>query len=166
MGITKEAQTIRFSMHQYTFDAFREFVRVNMHLVVADETDKQHFFNRLLSDFPPESDGFDRMLERIREGKDIEAASDGSRLDDCRASAGWLLWMLKEEIDKAGQPIKRPTIMLGSTIRVNGRLDANTAFRAEALRCLIIPIIICLAKEFIQQMQNIRVQHTCDNQGP
>ena len=57
------------------------------------------------------------------------------------------------------------TIMLGSTMRVDGRLDANTAFRAEALGCLIIPIIICLAKEFIQQTQRIRVRHTCDNQG-
>ena len=42
---------------------------------------------------------------------------------------------------------------------------ANTAFRLEALGCLIIPIIICLPKEFIQQTQRIRVRHTCDNQG-
>ena len=55
--------------------------------------------------------------------------------------------------------------MLGSTMRVDGRLDANTAFRAEALGCLIIPIIICLVKEFIQQTQRIRVRHACDNQG-
>ena len=55
--------------------------------------------------------------------------------------------------------------MLGSNMRVDGRLDANTAFRTEALGCLIIPIIICLAKEFIQQNQRIGVRHTCDNQG-
>ena len=59
----------------------------------------------------------------------------------------------------------QPKIMLGSTMRVDGRLDANTAFRVEALGCLIIPIIICLAKEFIQQTQSLRVRHTCDNQG-
>ena len=34
-----------------------------------------------------------------------------------------------------------------------------------ALGCLIIPIIICLAKEFIQQTQRLRVWHTCDNHG-
>ena len=50
-------------------------------------------------------------------------------------------------------------------MRVDGRLDANTAFRAEALGCLIIPIIICLAKEFIHQTQRLQVWHTCDNQG-
>ena len=50
-------------------------------------------------------------------------------------------------------------------MRVDGSLDANTAFRAEALGCLIIPIIICLAKEFIQQTQSLQVRHTCDNQG-
>ena len=50
-------------------------------------------------------------------------------------------------------------------MRVDGRLDANTAFRAEALGCLMIPIIICLAKEFIQQTQGLQVRHRCDNQG-
>ena len=45
---------------------------------------------------------------------------------------------------------------------VDGTLNA---FRAEALGCLIIPIIICLAKEFIQQTRRLRVRHTCDNQG-
>ena len=54
---------------------------------------------------------------------------------------------------------------MGSTMGVGGRLDANTAFRAEALGCLIIPIIICLANEFIHQHRRLRVRHTCDNQG-
>ena len=55
--------------------------------------------------------------------------------------------------------------MAGSTIRVDGSLDAHTAFRAEALGCLSIPIIIGLAKEFIHQYQRLQVRHTCDNQG-
>ena len=50
-------------------------------------------------------------------------------------------------------------------MRVDGRLDANTVFRVEALGCLIIPIIICLAKEFIHQKQRLQVRHMCDNQG-
>ena len=104
-------------------------------------------------------------MEQIREGQAIEAASDGSRLDDGRASAGWLLWTMDKGNDDAGQPTRRPTIMLGSTMQVDGRLDANTAFRTEALGCLIIHISICLAKEFIPKNQSFRVQHTCDNQG-
>ena len=90
------------------------------------------------------------LLARIREGQTIEAASDGSQLDDGRASAGWLLWAMAEAINNEGQSIRCPTIMLGGTMRVDGRLDANTAFRAEALGCLIISIIFCVAKEFIQ----------------
>ena len=33
----------------------------------------------------------DEMIQRMREGKDIDAASDGSRLDNGRTSAGWLI---------------------------------------------------------------------------
>ena len=50
-------------------------------------------------------------------------------------------------------------------MRVDGRSDENTAFRAEALGCLIIPIMIHMVKEFIQHSQRIGVRHTCDNQG-
>ena len=49
-----------------------------MHLVVADDQIQQHTFQRLLTDFPPESEGFDLLIDQIREGKDIDAASDGS----------------------------------------------------------------------------------------
>ena len=65
----------------------------------------------------------------------------------------------------AGQLTRRPKIIFGSSMCVDGRLDANTAFRAEALGCLIIPIIICLAKEFIQQTESLGVRHTCDKEG-
>ena len=54
---------------------------------------------------------------------------------------------------------------MGSTMLVDGRLDANTAFRVEALGCLVVPINVCLANEFINQHQRLRVRHTCDNQG-
>ena len=84
-----------------------------MHLVVADEQIQQRNFQKLLADFPPESEGFDLLIERIREGQSIEAASDGSRMNDGRASAGWLLWTMDDEIDDAGQRTRRPTIMLG-----------------------------------------------------
>ena len=70
-----------------------------MHLVVAEDQIQQHAFQRLLTDFPPEREGFDLLIERIRDGKDIDAASDSSRLDYGRASAGWLLWTMSDEID-------------------------------------------------------------------
>ena len=50
-------------------------------------------------------------------------------------------------------------------MRVDGRSDENMAFRAEALGCLIIPLIVCLAKEFINHHQRIGARQTCDNQG-
>ena len=55
---------------------------MNMHLVVADDQMQHHTFQRLLMDFPLESEGFDLLIERIREDRDINAASDGPRLDD------------------------------------------------------------------------------------
>ena len=70
-----------------------------------------------------------------------------------------------DDVDKDGQPTKRRKILMGSTMRVDGRLDANTAFRADALGHLIIPIVVCLAKEFVHQHRRLRVRHTCDNQG-
>ena len=117
-----------------------------MHLVVTDEQMQQRTFRRLLVNFPSENEGFDKHLARIREGLTTEAASDGTWLDDGRASAGWLLWTMAAKIDDEGQSTRRQTIMLGGTMRVDGRSDANTAFRAKPLGCLIIPIIICLAK--------------------
>ena len=74
-------------------------------------------------------------------------------------------WTMADAIDDEVQSMRRPTIMLGGTMRVDGRSDENTAFRAEAPRCLIIPIIIYMAKKIIQQDQRISVWHTCDNQG-
>ena len=56
-----------------------------MHLVVADDQMQQHAFQRLLMNFPPESEGLDLLIEWAREGKDIDAASDGSWLDVGRA---------------------------------------------------------------------------------
>ena len=132
---------------------------------IVDDQMQQHTFQRILTDFPLEREGFDELIQRLREGKDIDAASDGSRLDDGRASAGWIIWAMNDDVDEEGQLTKRRNILMGSTIRVDGRLDANTVFRAEALSFLSIPIIVCLAKEFIHQHRRLRVRHTCDNQG-
>ena len=97
--------------------------------------------------------------------KDINATSDGSRLDDDRASVGWLIWTMSDDLDEDGQLTKQRKTLMGGTMLVDGRLDMNTAFRVEALGCLIISIIVCLANEFIHQHQRLRVRHTCDNQG-
>ena len=53
-----------------------------------------------------EREGFDEIIERMREGKDIDAASNGSRLDDDRASAGWIIWAMSNDIDEDGQLTK------------------------------------------------------------
>ena len=83
-------------------------------------------------DSPPEKEGFDKMIQRMRDGKDIDAASDGSRHDDGRASAGWLIWAMSDDLNKDGQVAQRRKILMGSTMLVDGQLDANTAFRAES----------------------------------
>ena len=64
-SINEEAQIIRPRIQQYTFAAFVAFVNANMHLVVADDQMQQHTFQQLLKDFPPESKGFDLLIERI-----------------------------------------------------------------------------------------------------
>ena len=79
-----------------------------MHLVVADTQMQQHAFQRILTDFPPEREGFDLLVEQLREGKDFDAVSDGSRLDDGRASAGWLLWTMSDESNDEEQSTRRP----------------------------------------------------------
>ena len=107
-----------------------------MYLVVVDDQMQQHTFQWILTDFPPEREGFDELIQWLLEGKDIDAASDGSWLDDGRASAGWIIWAMSDDIDEDGQLTKRQNNLI---------LDANTAFRTEALGCLIIPIIVCLA---------------------
>ena len=154
-SINEEAQIIKPRIHQYTFAAFESFISANTHLVVANTKMQHHAFQRILADFPPEREGFDLLIERLREGKDVNAATDGSHLDDGRASAGWLMWTMSNEINDEGQSTRRQMFLLGSTMCVDGRLDANTAFRVEALGCLIIPIIICLTNEFIHQNQRL-----------
>ena len=102
-SINEEAQTIRPRIQQYIFSAFEAFVHTNMHLVVTDDQMQHHVFQQILKDFSPEREGFDLLIERMREGKYIDAASDGSWLDDGRASAWWLLWTMSDEINDEGQ---------------------------------------------------------------
>ena len=106
-NINEEAQIIRLRIQQYTYAAFEAFVQTNIHLVVADDQMQQHTFQQILTDFPPEREGFDEMIQRMREGKDIDAVSDGSQLDDDRSSAGWLIWAMSDNLDEDGQPTKR-----------------------------------------------------------
>ena len=107
-----------------------------MHLVVADEQMQQRTFRQLLVDFPSESEGFDTLLARIREGQTTKAASDGSWLDNGKASAGWLLWTMPRKIDGEGQSTRRPTIMLGGTMRVDGKSDANLGKRIHSTKSM------------------------------
>ena len=77
-----------------------------MHLVVVDDQMQKHTFQRILMDFPLEREGFDEMIQQLREDKDLDAASDGSQLDDGRASTGWIIWAMSDEVDKEGQLTK------------------------------------------------------------
>ena len=74
-----------------------------MHLVVADGQMQQHTFQRILKNFLPEREGFDEMIDWMREGKDIDAKADGSLLDDGRASAGLIMWTMCDDADEDGQ---------------------------------------------------------------
>ena len=105
-NINEEAQIIRPRMQQYIYAAFEAFVQTNMHLVVADDQMQQHTFQWILKNFPPERGGFDEMIQRMRNGKDINAAPAGSRLDDGRASVGWIIWAMSDDLDEDGQLTK------------------------------------------------------------
>ena len=164
-NINEAAQIIRPQIQQYRYTTFEAFVQANMHLVVVDDQMQQHTFQWILTDFPPEREGFDELIQWLWEGKNIDTTSDGSRVDDGRASAGWIIWAMSNDVDEEGQLTMRLKILFGSTIWADRRPDANTAVRAEALGCLVIPIIICLANEFVHQTRRLRVRHTCDNQG-
>ena len=85
-NVNKEAQIIRPRIQQYTYAAFEAFVQTNMHLVIADDQMQQYTFQQMLKDFPPERERFNEMIEWLQEGKNIDAASEGSRLVDGRTS--------------------------------------------------------------------------------
>ncbi len=96
-NINEAAQIIRPRIQQYTYTAFEAFVQANMHLAVVDDQMQQHTFQRILIDFPWEREGCDELIQWMQEGKDIDAASDGSWLEDGRASAGWIIWAMSNE---------------------------------------------------------------------
>ena len=73
---------------------------------------QQHTFQRILQDFPPERKRFDEMIQQMLDGKDIDAASDSSWLDDGRASARWLIWAMRNDLDEDGQLTKRRKILM------------------------------------------------------
>ena len=64
-NINEEAQIIRPRIQQYAYAAFEAFVQTNMHLVVADYQMQQHTFQQILTDFSPEREGYDEMIERM-----------------------------------------------------------------------------------------------------
>ena len=82
-----------------------------MHLVEADDQMQQHTFQQILTDFPPEREEFDERIQWMREDEDMDAASDGSRVDDGRASAGWIIWAMSDDFDEDGQLTKRRKIL-------------------------------------------------------
>ena len=75
-----------------------------MYLVVVDDQMQPHPFQWILVDIPPEREReeFDELMQRLREGKYIDASADGLRVDNGRASAGWIIWVMSDDIDEEG----------------------------------------------------------------
>ena len=104
------------------------FVRVNIGLIIEDTHLQDQQLQRLWGDFPPLVEHFDELVQQIINGQTILAASDGSYLEDGRASAVWALYEPCEECDDQGRVVPSVKVLLGSTILVDGCLDLNSAY--------------------------------------
>ena len=102
--------------------------------------------------------------KQIRGGHTILAASDGSYLDNRRASAGWAFYVPREEADIDGRPISGVKILFGGTILVDGHLDLNSAYQAEVVGVFTVTIFLHFLRLYLEQQQ-IATSLVCDNEG-
>ena len=72
----------------------------------------------IVGDFPPLVEHFDELMQQIISGQTILAVSDGSYLEDGRASVGWALYELSEEYDSHGRLVPSVKLLFGSTTAV------------------------------------------------
>ena len=62
-------------------------------------------------------------------------------MEDGRASAGWALYEPCEECGGQGRVVPCVKVLFRSTILVDGRLDSNSAYRAEAVGIFTVTIV-------------------------
>ena len=128
------------------------------------------FFRRLFHDFEPAHDGFHRLLQVLQKGEDVHLATDGSMIENEESSAGWLFWMMiydedDDDSDEDTKHVEKRTPLLANTILVDGRLESNSSYRAEAMGKLTGSIILHCIYKFINRKPTKTTYHTCDNQA-
>ena len=96
-------------------------------------------------------------MQQIISEQTILAASEGSYLEDGRASAGWALYEPSEECDSEGRIVPSVKILFGS-------LDSNSAYRAEAVSIFTVTIVLHFLGLYLEQQQ-IDTSLICDNKG-
>ena len=109
------------------------------------------------------------MLKALANGDPVHTTTDGSKLDAGDASAGWFFWLLYMGNDDqsvvADDPVDVRVCLFAGTILVDGRLESNTSFRAEAMGKLTVSILLHCLYEFIDRHPTVPTYHTCDNQA-
>ena len=86
--------------HARDFPAFVAFVEFHLAKFVRP-TSARAYFRRLFVDFPPVHEGgFHRLLHSLEHGEEINLTTDGSKLDNDEASAGWLFWRIYYDDDE------------------------------------------------------------------
>ena len=91
---------------------------MNIGLIIEDAHFQDRQLQRLWGDFPPLVEHFDELMQQIISGQTILAVSDGSYLEDGRASVGWALYELSEEYDSHGRLVPSVKLLFGSTTAV------------------------------------------------
>ena len=107
---------------------------------------------------------FDELVQHIQSRHTILAASDGSYLEDGRASVEWAFDEPSEEYDGDSRVVPCVKILLGDTIFAGGHLDSNSAYRAEAVSVFTVTIVLHFLGLHLSQQQ-IDTSLICDNKG-
>ena len=122
----------------------------------------------LWKDFEVCTDGFDRLINIISNGKPIGSASDGSVISDGRALLSRPLWRLAEKCmdnDVSVDPDQDLKTRCRCTILVDSSLEEMSSFRSEAMGTLTTAIILHLLRLFTETQHPSTSIHTCDNDG-
>ena len=114
--------------------------------------------------YPPLVENLNKLVQRIRDNNTITAVTDGSYLDDKRASVGWGFYAPISD-DNDGRVVPGATILFGSTILVDGHFDLNSLYQAEAVGGLTATILLYLLQLHIEHQQQLVTSFICDNKG-
>ena len=140
--------------HARDFVVFKRFVETNIATYVTDQS-AVIFFDRLFNDFPIAHGGFQCLLKALDTGEPVHTTTDGSKLDEGAASAGWFFWLINlnndDHSDVEDDPVDVRVCLFAGTILVDGRLESNTSFRAEAMGKLTVSILLHCLYAFIDR---------------